>query len=328
MRPPSWTQGTMRPRLVMLLSFAVAAIAIAFTGARFTIIPSPAPPAHSSLPSQAASYLGVFEKGTTPSYQQVAEFAKLAGKQPNLVGYYSGWSEPFQASFAQRVFSQGETPYVQIDPTFASVSGIATGVYDQYLTTYADSVRDFKHSVVIGFGHEMNDRKYLWGYGHVPAKTFVAAWRHIVTLFRAEGAENVTWLWTVQAEGPQTGPIGEWWPGKSYVTWVGIDGYYMSPADNFSSLFGQTIKDVQSLSDRPILLSETAVGPESGGFTKIYNLFSGIRANGMLGLVWFDIDQHGSLIHQDWRLENSGQPAVAAFRFGVSKLTLQPANKH
>ena len=277
MRPPSWTQGTMRPRLVMLLSFAVAAIAIAFTGARFTIIPSPPPPAHSSLPSQAASYLGVFEKGTTPSYQQVAEFAKLAGKQPNLVGYYSGWSEQFQLSFAERVFSQGQTPYVQIDPTFASVSGIAAGVYDKYLITYADSVRDFSHSVVIGFGHEMNDKKYLWGYGHVPAQTFVAAWRHIVTLFRAQGAENVTWLWTVQAETPQTGPIADWWPGKSYVTWVGIDGYYMNQADSFDSLFGQTIKDVQGLTDKPILLSETAVGPAAGQFTKINNLFSGIR---------------------------------------------------
>jgi Glycosyl hydrolase family 26 len=328
MRPPSWTQGTMRPRLVMLLSFAVAAIAIAFTGARFTIIPSPAPPAHSSLPPQAASYLGVFEKGTTPSDQQVAEFGKVAGKLPNLVGYYSGWPEQFQLSFAQRVFSQGETPYVQIDPTFASVSGIATGVYDGYLTTYADSVRDFKHSVVIGFGHEMNDRKYLWGYGHVPAQTFVAAWRHIVTLFRDQGAENVTWLWTVQAETPQTGPIATWWPGKSYVTWVGIDGYYQSPADNFNNTFGQTIKDVQGLTDKPILLSETAVGPASGGFTKINNLFTGIRENRMLGLVWFDIDQHGSSVHQDWRLENSGHPAQVAFRFGVSKLTLVPASKH
>ena len=26
---------------------------------------------------------------------------------------------------------------------------------------------------------------------------FVAAWRHIVTVFRALGARNVTWLWTV-----------------------------------------------------------------------------------------------------------------------------------
>jgi hypothetical protein len=311
----------------MLLSFAVAAIAIAFTGARFTIIPSP-PPAHSSLPSQAASYLGVFEKGTTPSYQQVADFATLAGKQPNLVGYYSGWIEPFQLSFAKRVFSQGETPYVQIDPTFASVSGIAAGVYDSYLTTYADSVREFGHSVVIGFGHEMNDKRYLWGYGHVPAQTFVAAWRHIVTLFRAQGAENVTWLWTVQAETPQTGPIGDWWPGKSYVTWVGIDGYYASPADSFDSLFGQTIKDVQGLADKPILLSETAVGPAAGQSTKILNLFSGVRRNGMLGLVWFDIDQHGSPVHQDWRLENSSHPAEEVFRLGVSALTLVPASDH
>jgi hypothetical protein len=226
------------------------------------------------------------------------------------------------------MFSQGETPYVQIDPTFASVSGIAAGIYDQYLATYADSVRDFKHSVVIGFGHEMNDKRYLWGYGHVPAQTFVAAWRHIVTLFRAQGAENVTWLWTVQAEGPQTGPISEWWPGKSYVAWVGIDGYYKGPADSFDSVFGQTIKDVQGLTDRPILLSETAVGPAAGQFAKINNLFGGIRDNRMLGLVWFDINQHGSLIHQDWRLENSSPPAEAAFRLGVSGLTLVPAGDH
>ena len=25
----------------------------------------------------------------------------------------------------------------------------------------------------------------------------MAAWRHIVTVFRQQGADNVTWLWTV-----------------------------------------------------------------------------------------------------------------------------------
>src|SRR6185437_7678694 len=48
-----------------------------------------------------------------------------------------------------------------------------------------DSVRDFGSPVVIGFGHEMNAYWYSWGYRHTPAATFVAAWRHIVTLFRA-----------------------------------------------------------------------------------------------------------------------------------------------
>ena len=49
------------------------------------------------------------------------------------------------------------------------------------------SVRNFRHAVVIGFGHEMNAPWYSWGYRHVPAATFVAAWRHIVTLFRRSG---------------------------------------------------------------------------------------------------------------------------------------------
>ncbi len=324
---PSWTQGTMRPRLVMLLSFAIAAVAIAFTGARFTILPSPPPSAHASLPPQLTSYLGVFEKGSPPGYQRIAEFAKAAGKQPNLVGYYSGWAEPFHLSFSQAIFRRGETPYVQIDPTFASVAGIAAGFYDTYLSSYADSVRGFGHSVVIGFGHEMNDTRYTWGYGHVPALTFVTAWRHIVTLFRAEGAENVTWLWTLQADSPQTGPIEDWWPGKSYVTWVGIDGYYQHPADTFTSVFGQTIDQVRTFTSKPVLLSETAVGPAAGQFTKISNLFAGMRQYKTLGLVWFDIAQHGSPIHQDWRIENS-QTAEAAFQLGVASLTLAPPTPH
>jgi beta-mannanase len=74
-------------------------------------------------------------------------------------------------------------------------------------------VRAFGSPVVIGFGHEMNAYWYSWGYRHTRAATFVAAWRHIVTLFRARGARNVTWLWTLQADEPGTGPVAAWWPG-------------------------------------------------------------------------------------------------------------------
>jgi FtsH-binding integral membrane protein len=64
---------------------------------------------------------------------------------------------------------------VQWDPTLASVSKIAAGGYDSYLRSFADSVRGFRHPVVIGFGHEMNAYWYSWGYGHLPASTFVVA---------------------------------------------------------------------------------------------------------------------------------------------------------
>jgi mannan endo-1,4-beta-mannosidase len=159
--------------------------------------------------------------------------------------------------------------------------------------------------VVIGFGHEMNAPWYSWGYGQVQAPTFVAAWRHIVTLFRHQGADNVTWLWTLQADEKGTGPIASWWPGVQYVTWVGIDGYYYRPSDTFFSIFGRTIAQVRAFTTKPVLLSETAVGPDAGQSAKIVDLFNGMRQYDTLGLVWFDIGQDNGIYHQDWHIEDS-----------------------
>jgi mannan endo-1,4-beta-mannosidase len=312
----------MRPRVVMLLAFVIAAVAVGFTGARFNLLPSGPSVARASLPPIPDSYLGVFEDGSPPGYQPIAEFAQVAGRRPNLVGYYSGWAEPFAASYAQLIRRHGVIPFVQIDPTLASVSGIAAGDYDLYLRSYADAVRDFSHPVVIGFGHEMNAPWYSWGYRQLPASTFVAAWRHIVTLFRAQGAENVTWLWTLQAdEAGRTGPVQDWWPGASYVNWVGIDGYYYRPSDTFTSVFGKTIDQVRQFTDKPVLLSETAVGPDAGQALKIPDLFAGMHKYNTLGLVWFDKDQFHkdqsrNILDQDWRIE--GDPvAEFAFQLGV-----------
>jgi mannan endo-1,4-beta-mannosidase len=167
----------------------------------------------------------------------------------------------------------------------------------------------------------MNAPWYPWGYKRLPPKTFIAAWRHIVTLFRRQGAENVTWLWTINQDRSGTGPVAAWWPGSSYVTWVGIDGYYFRPSDTFTSVFGRTIDQVRAFTAKPVLLSETAVGPKAGQFVKITNLFEGMQQYGTLGLVWFDKAQDSGIYHQDWRIEGS-TTAEAAFRGNVSTLTL------
>jgi Glycosyl hydrolase family 26 len=313
----------MRFRLVLLVAVGVAAAAIAFAVNRFVSFPSGPGVAPAPLPPDPASYLGVYETGPPHTYQPVAEFTRAVGMQPNLVGYYSGWGEPFQTSFADTVRGHGAATIVQWDPTYASVRVIAAGGYDGYLRSFADSVRDFGHPVVIGFGHEMNAPWYSWGYGRVPAPTFVAAWRHIVTLFRGQGAGNVTWLWTLQADEPGTGPVASWWPGAQYVTWVGIDGYYYRPSDTFASIFGKTIVQVREFTSKPVLLSETAVGPEADQSVKIGNLFAGMRQYRTLGLVWFDIAQDNGIYHQDWHIEDN-QAAEAAFRRAASALTLAP----
>jgi len=307
----------MKSRLVMLMSLAIAALSVAFASRHFSYTLTPPPAVHANLPVRHSSYLGVFESATPSSYARIAAFGQVAGRLPNLAGYYSGWAEPFDLGFANALHAHGITPFVQIDPTHASVTAIADGTYDLYLRQYADSVRAFGHAVLIGFGHEMNAPGYSWGYGHVQPSDFVAAWRHVVRLFRQQGADNVTWLWTLQAGQGGTAPIKEWWPGSAYVDWVGLDGFYYRPSDTFGNVFLPMIRSVRTFAPRfPILLSETAVGPRAGQLAGILNLFAGMAGTGTLGLVWFDIDQHQGIYHQNWRLEGD-QVAENAFRLGV-----------
>jgi hypothetical protein len=311
----------MKRRLVTYAAIAAALVFASLTIVRIMSASAPPPVAHASLPTKLASYLGVYAAGTPRDYGPLASFTRAVGRRPNLAGYYSGWGELFAASFAQAVRARGAVTIMQWDPTYASVPEIAAGGYDGYLRGFADSVRSFGHPVVIGFGHEMNASWYSWGYRHVPAVTFVAAWRHIVSLFRRQGASNVTWLWTINQDLPATGRIASWWPGSHYVTWVGIDGYYYRPSDTFATVFGSTIAHVRAFTDKPVLLSETAVGPEAGQPAKIPGLFAGMRQYQTLGLVWFDIAQHQGIYHQDWRVEDHPS-AQAAFRRAAATLTL------
>jgi hypothetical protein len=60
----------------------------------------------------------------------------------------------------------------------------------------------------------------------------------------------------------------------------------------------------------PILLSETGVALAAGQPAKIADIFTGVRAYGLLGFTWFDAN--GS---RDWRLASPA--AFAAFRRGA-----------
>src|ERR1700722_3221621 len=142
MKHRSHARKTRRSRLVILAAIVIAAAAVIVTVTR---LPTPSPPRSpdegTSLPSKSTSYLGVYESGAPSTYQPVAAFTRLTGRQPNLVGYYSGWGEPFKTSFAETVSGHGAVTMVQMDPTLVPVQKIATGGYDPYLPTFATTVR-------------------------------------------------------------------------------------------------------------------------------------------------------------------------------------------
>lgn len=247
--------------------------------------PVHAPP----LPVQPLSWLGVYEPSSPASYSGVEQFGRTAGREPNLALYYSGWYESFRSQFAQDAYDHGAYPVVQMNPEKVTLQSIVAGKSDTYLENFADAVADFGHQVVIGFAHEPDAFWYTWGDEYVSPSVWVAAWQHVVNVFRKQGADNVTWLWTMNVLGSSTVPVADYWPGDSYVTWIGIDGYYMHLSDTYASVFGSTISAIQGFAaGEPILISETAIGPPGTEPSQIENMYAGIRTYGNLGLIWFD----------------------------------------
>jgi len=267
---------------------------------------------HYGLSTAPGSYIGLYPHGVLDSYAPVNAFTAATGVQPNVIVYYSGWLEPFQVGFATAASDHGAVPLVQMNPTGTNLAAIANGRYDAYLSIYARAVHAYHHPVILSFGHEMNGYWYSWGYTHTSPIVFVAAWRHIVNLFRSLRVQNVTWLWTINTihkltRVPSPDP---WWPGNSYVTWVGIDGYFTESSSVFASVFGATIAYVRSLTHDPILIAETSVSPVADQPAKIADLFAGIHLYSLLGFVWFN-----SVDKVDWRL--SDPASIAAFRRGA-----------
>lgn len=205
-----------------------------------------------------------------------------------------------------------------MEPNGVPLPDITAGRSDGYLRSFATAVRRYGHQVILGLAPEMNGNWYTWGAGHTAPAAWVAAWRHVVGVFRQAGAANVTWLWTVSSINAAGAPLDQWWPGASYVNWVGIDGYYYRPAATFASVFGTTIREVRTFTRAPVLISETATGPSPEEANQISGLFKGVRADHLRGAVWFDMGQHDGAYHLDWRLEDN-PAALAAFRTAAKR---------
>jgi mannan endo-1,4-beta-mannosidase len=254
-----------------------------------------------------------------PWQANVASFTSMLGHKPQIVESYQSFPAKFPTDRICDIAQQGELSVIQWNPR-VSMADIAAGRYDRYLNEYAKQVREFGHPVVISFAHEMNGEWFSWGYTHTSPATYIAAWQHVHNVLEGDGARNIIWLWNVNrdthlSQPAVVSPPANWWPGAGYVNWLGIDGYFNSPTDNFAGVFDRTLADFQQIAPGdPVLIAETAVAKNPVGVTQINSLFAGVHHHRLLGFVWFDQDRR-----ETWKLEGRVK-AVAAFRAGASLL--------
>ena len=269
-------------------------------------------------------FLGIEAPGEPESLTPLIALAASIGRQPNLAGQYVEWGSSFDAAGAAAAWNYGALYYMAWEPFGTSVQAIAGGASDAYISGFARAVRALGLPVAISFGHEMNGNWYPWGTQQTTPAEFVAAWRHIHALFAKAGATNVIWVWNPNIINPMPQvALRPYWPGNSYVNWVGLTGYFaLTGPQTFDGVFGPTMEEIRKFTARPFIIAETAVetGPDEGPST--LSLVEGAtHTPGVLGFIWFDFDKNGV----DWRIES--RPQVRAdLATAIARLTL--ANVH
>lgn len=243
-------------------------------------------------------------------------FAKAIGRKPNLAIRFFNWGAEPPARFVEQSAAAGAESLLELEPRDISLQDIIAGHGDGYLKRVGTALAATHSQVMLSFAPEMDGRWYPWGFTHRPARVFRQAWRHVYREITKVPGTKITWVWQISHKFRRAESLHPLWPGGKYVSVVGIDGYYERSRDTFHTIFGSTIKIVRRFTQKPVLITETAVGQIAGRTAKIPGLFSGMSKYDVRGIVWFDINQDNGLHHQRWRLE--GHPAaIAAFRNGL-----------
>ncbi len=179
------------------------------------------------LDPQGTKYLGVEVPGAPKSLRKVRAFAAAIGRKPNLIGKYIGFGQKFDPRAVRSAWAYGAMTYVAWEPYGTTVADIASGKDNSYIESFAKSVQAVRLPVALSFGHEMNGNWYPSGTTDSTPAQFVVAWRLIHAIFTAVRADNVIWVWNPKViSANPSATLKPYWPGNSYVDWVGITGYF------------------------------------------------------------------------------------------------------
>ncbi|GAB4458990.1 MAG: hypothetical protein OHK0029_21000 [Armatimonadaceae bacterium] len=126
---------------------------------------------------------------------------------------------------------------------------IAEGLLDPHLITLAQFLAAQTSPVFLRPGFEFNGE---WN-GYEP-ESFVAAFRHIVRLFRENGGANVAFIWHGVTAPPGLPDWSRWYPGDDYVDWWGLSTFRPG---HFDPDKGGVFADDAAQHGKPLMICES-----------------------------------------------------------------------
>jgi membrane-bound metal-dependent hydrolase YbcI (DUF457 family) len=292
----------------------------------------PASAVGSRLPPVAS---GAYIPGSGEDPSLIEAYGSEVGGQPVIVSSYKDWTTPLiDPAELDAVWDRGAVPMVTWEPwnqhdesQVFPLTAIAEGRYDGFVEEAAQAAAAWGHPILLRFAHEMNGSWYPWGRGRngTTARVYKAAWRHLVSVFRASGASNVKWVWTPFVNNDGRYPFTAFYPGDRWVDWVGLDGFNWGTRGGwqwFGEIFSRSYHALARISSRPVIIAETGSSQHGGNKARWVSRalnrelprLARIRA-----LVWFSQPFNGV----DVRV-NSSRSALRALRHAIRAPMYRP----
>jgi membrane-bound metal-dependent hydrolase YbcI (DUF457 family) len=280
--------------------------------------------AHPSPASAHRIALGVYIRGAEDDPGRLDRYVEQVGRRPAIVGAYKRWDvKPFNPPELRAISTRGAIPMISWEPWNSNdqgyrLSAIAKGRYDPYIRRSAQAAKAWGGPILLRFGQEMNGSWATWerGVDGTTGPHFVAAWRHIVRVFRRVGADNVKWVWCPYVDNGKL-PFMPFYPGGRWVDWVALDGFdWGAPIawQSFSEIFDRSYRKLARLTSKPIMIAEVGANEAGGSKARWLRRTLGRqlpRLRRVRAVVWFSATDGA-----DFRVDSSPS-ALAAFRRGI-----------
>ena len=254
-------------------------------------------------------------RGLAAEKAAVDELERAMGRSLDIHHNFYTFDEAFPTDVERADLQVGRIPMISWNGKPVTTRAIANGRYDDLITQRARDTKALGQPVLVRWFWEMDGNKKEEFAG--TPEQYIAAWQHIVGIFRSEGADNVRWVWCPNASAFNDGEAQAFYPGPDFVDWTCADGYNWAPGragDDYRSF-----KEIFSgfyfwaaQQNKPIMVGEFGVQERKAGEKAewITATREAIKTDfpQMKAVVYFSANKD-----YDWRLTTS-ESAIAAFR--------------
>ncbi|MGB5439724.1 MAG: glycosyl hydrolase [Gammaproteobacteria bacterium] len=194
------------------------------------------------------------------------------------------------------------------------------GEYDSVIKEFSAWAKKTERPIYLRIGYEFDGP-----HNEMEPQAYVKAFQRIVDLIRAEGADNIAFVWHSYASPTYKGyPLSDWYPGDNYVDWVGISLFGHMYATELNAE-GNAVFNFAREHKKPVMVAEAS--PINGiemdnldvwnsWFVNFLSLTynKNVKAISFINEDWGRISIEGISEWRDARLQNNEQIYRAWFK--------------